>query len=119
MRPAIGAREDRANVRHAIVPHCGDGGAMVFSGFTIRHQGIHAMRFISTAFLAAGLVALSGCGGAAEQDVVANDGGDELYNLAPADLESETTLNELDTNLVLDNGTAEETATENAVENSQ
>ncbi len=75
------------------------------------------MRLMSTAFLAAGLVALSACGGA-EQNVVANDAGDELVNLSPADLESETTLNELDTNLVLDNGATENAATENATGNS-
>lgn len=76
------------------------------------------MRLISTALLAAGLVALSACGGNAEQNVVANDGTDELLNLSPSDLESETTLNELDTNLVLDNAT-ENAATENAAENAQ
>lgn len=72
------------------------------------------MRLISTAFLAAGLVALSACGGAAEENVVANDGADELLNLSPADLESETALNEADANLALDNAATEETAAENA-----
>ncbi len=75
------------------------------------------MRFISTAFLAAGLVALSACGGGAEQNVTANDAGDELLNLSPADLESETTLNELDANLVLDDAVVENAVTENATEN--
>ncbi len=77
------------------------------------------MRLISTSLLAAGLFALSACGGAAEQNVVANDGTDELLNLTPADLESETTLNELDANLVLDNAATENAVTENAAENAQ
>ena len=45
------------------------------------------MRKISTAFVAAALVALSACGGGAQENVVANNSaGDELYNLAPDDL---------------------------------
>jgi hypothetical protein len=45
------------------------------------------MKLISKTVVLAGLVALSACGGAAEQNVAANNtAGDELYNLAPDDL---------------------------------
>jgi hypothetical protein len=45
------------------------------------------MKLISRTIVVAGLVALSACGGAAEQNVAANNtAGDELYNLAPDDL---------------------------------
>lgn len=64
------------------------------------------MKFASTLFLAAGLVALSACGGGAETNVAANNSSDELYNLTDEDLGSENLLdanavlgNELDANL--------------------
>ena len=48
------------------------------------------MKRISTVFAAAGLLALGACGGATDDaainNVVAVDGGDALYNVAPDDL---------------------------------
>ena len=54
------------------------------------------MKFVSTAFLAAGLAALSACGGA-ETNVVANDT-NTAYDVVPED------LNLLGNDVVLDNG---------------
>ena len=39
------------------------------------------MKLLSTALLAAGLVALSACGGEAEENVAANTAVDDLYNV--------------------------------------
>ncbi|MBX3560471.1 MAG: hypothetical protein KF780_01550 [Sphingomonas sp.] len=72
------------------------------------------MRKISTTLLAAGLVALGACGGGAEQNVAVNESVDELQNLTPEALESETAGDEADANAAADNA-----VTENAVENSQ
>jgi len=61
------------------------------------------MKLISKSVVLAGLVALSACGGAAEQNVAANNtAGDELYNLAPDDLAG----NDLPANETLGNETA-------------
>ena len=49
------------------------------------------MKLLSTALLAAGLVALSACGGAAE-NTVANNVADEVYNVAPDDLGGDNLL---------------------------
>jgi poly-gamma-glutamate capsule biosynthesis protein CapA/YwtB (metallophosphatase superfamily) len=56
------------------------------------------MKRISTVLLAAGLAALSACGGGAETNVAANNSSDALYNVVPED------LNLLGNDLVLDNG---------------
>ncbi|MDQ8758362.1 hypothetical protein RCO27_19200 [Sphingosinicella sp. LHD-64] len=58
------------------------------------------MKLASTLFLAAGLVALSACGGGAETNVAANNTADELYNLTDEDLGGD---NLLDANAVLGN----------------
>ncbi len=45
------------------------------------------MKLVSTAALAASLVALSACGGGAEENVVANDAAaEDLYNVGAGDL---------------------------------
>jgi len=44
------------------------------------------MKILSTALLAAGLVALSACGGAATENAAANNVSEEVYNVAPDDL---------------------------------
>lgn len=54
------------------------------------------MKFVSTAFLAAGLAALSACGGGAETNVVANDA-NTAYEVVPED------LNLLGNDVLLDN----------------
>ena len=56
------------------------------------------MKRISTVLLAAGLAALSACGGGAETNVAANNASDALYNVVPED------LNLLGNDVVLDNG---------------
>jgi hypothetical protein len=50
------------------------------------------MKRISTALLAAGLVALSACSGAGEENAAANNVTDEAYNVAPDDLGDENLL---------------------------
>lgn len=83
------------------------------------------MKILSKALLAAGLVALSACGGGGEENTAANTGTEDLYNVAPDDLGTENLLgNEtLGNDLGLDNTAttntgADTTATEN-VTNSQ
>ena len=49
------------------------------------------MKRLSTALAAAGLAALAACGGTASNNVVANEAGNDTYNVAPDDL----TANEL------------------------
>jgi hypothetical protein len=44
------------------------------------------MKMVSKAFLAAALVALSACGGGAEENTAANAAGEDLYNVATEDL---------------------------------
>lgn len=58
------------------------------------------MKFASTLFLAAGLVALSACGGGAETNVATNNSADELYNLTDDSLGD---ANLIDANAVLGN----------------
>ncbi len=50
------------------------------------------MKLVSTALLAAGLVALSACGGGAEENIAANNATDDLYNVAPDDLTTDNLL---------------------------
>ena len=51
------------------------------------------MKILSKALLAAGLVALSACGGGAEENTAAtNVGTEDLYNVAPDDLGTENVL---------------------------
>ena len=50
------------------------------------------MKLVSKALLAAGLVALSACGGGAEENVAANNTGEDLYNVAPDDLTVDNAL---------------------------
>jgi hypothetical protein len=79
------------------------------------------MRSISTAFLAAGLVALSACGGGGEENAAANNLTDEAYNVAPDDLGDENLLgNEaLGNDVLTENETTTNTGAEsNATENS-
>ncbi|MGQ0589286.1 MAG: hypothetical protein ACT4N8_07125 [Sphingosinicella sp.] len=73
------------------------------------------MKLVSTAILAAGLVALSACGGGAETNVAANNTSDALYNVVPEDLNllgndvlldgTGTDLNAVDANAAVTNGT--------------
>ena len=73
------------------------------------------MKRISTVLLAAGLVALSACGGGAETNVAANNSSDALYNVVPEDLnllgndvlldDAGTDLNAVDANAAVTNGT--------------
>jgi hypothetical protein len=44
------------------------------------------MKLVSKALLAAGLVALSACGGGEENTAANNTAGEDLYNVAPDDL---------------------------------
>lgn len=72
------------------------------------------MKRISTAILAAGLVALGACGGGAETNVAANNSSDALYNVVPEDLnllgndvlldDTGTDLNAVDANAAATNG---------------
>ena len=78
------------------------------------------MKILSTALLAAGLVALGGCG-----DSAANNVTTDTYNVAPDDLGTDNLLgNEtlgndvLDANLTADNALTTDTTT-NAAGNSQ
>ena len=73
------------------------------------------MKLVSKALLAAGLVALSACGGGTEENIAANNATDDLYNVAPDDLGldnallgNETVGNDtgLDTNATTDTNTA-------------
>ena len=80
------------------------------------------MKILSTALLAAGLVALGGCGGG---DSAANNVTTDTYNVAPDDLGTENLLgNEtlgndvLDANLAVDNAVTTDTTT-NVAANSQ
>ena len=50
------------------------------------------MKLLYTALLAAGLVALSACGGGGADNAAANNVSDEVYNVAPDDLGAENTL---------------------------
>jgi hypothetical protein len=44
------------------------------------------MKLVTKALLTAGLVALSACGGGAEENVAANTAGEDLYNVTDEDL---------------------------------
>jgi hypothetical protein len=83
------------------------------------------MKLVSTALLAAGLAALSACGGGEEENSAANTASEDLYNVAPDDLGDENLLgNDLGNDLSLDNGAATEggdlnASTENSTGNSQ
>ena len=76
------------------------------------------MKLGTTLFLAAGLAALSACGGGAETNTATNNATDELYNVPADDLGSENLLgNEADANLAVDANLvvdANAVATENA-----
>ena len=50
------------------------------------------MKLISTALLAAGLVALGACGDSEEANVAANNAAEDLYNVAPDELGDENLL---------------------------
>ena len=76
------------------------------------------MKLVSTAILAAGLVALSACGGGAETNVAANNTSDALYNVAPDDLGTELD-NELLGNEAATNVGADNAATDNTTGNVQ
>ena len=73
------------------------------------------MKLVSKALLAAGLVALSACGGG-EENVAANNTVDELYNVAPDDLGAEDLLgNEtLGNDTVLDNALTNDSSGDNS-----
>ena len=74
------------------------------------------MKLVSTALLAAGLVALSACGGGADENVAANNASDELYNLSEDDLSAdnlsgnEAAANEADANASAGDNAASENA---------
>lgn len=75
------------------------------------------MKLVSTAILAAGLVALSACGGGTEENVAANNASDELFNVAPDDLGDENLLgNETLGNDVLVDDALTNTGADNAAE---
>jgi hypothetical protein len=78
------------------------------------------MKLLSSALLAAGLVALSACGGGAE-NTAANNVGDEVYNVAPDDLGSDNLLgNEALGNEAADaNASADNASADNAAGNAQ
>ena len=75
------------------------------------------MKLFSKALLAAGLVALSACGGGAEENTAANTAADDLYNVTTEDLtldnglgndlglENETDLNVSDSTNLVDTNT--------------
>jgi hypothetical protein len=81
------------------------------------------MKLVSTALLAAGLAALSACGGG-EENVAADNAAEDLYNVAPDDLGADNLLgnetlgndSDLDN---LTNGAGDNAATENGSANSQ
>ena len=81
------------------------------------------MKTLPKALLAAGLVALSACGGGAEENTAATNAGEDLYNVAPDDLGTENLLGNdtLGNDVGLDNAVDTNTGTEtNATEtNSQ
>jgi ABC-type glycerol-3-phosphate transport system substrate-binding protein len=79
------------------------------------------MKILSTALLAAGLVALSACGGGATNDSAANNVSEEVYNVAPDDLGTENGLgNEsLGNEAGLENTSADNESTENSSGNAQ
>lgn len=74
------------------------------------------MKMIKTALVAAGLMALSACGGG-DENVANNTAVDDTLNVAPADFGNETVLgNEtlgndtlVDTNVAVDNTTTDAT----------
>ena len=75
------------------------------------------MKKLSTALLAAGLVALSACGGGASENVAADNAGEELYNLTEEDLATDNLSgneagNEADANA--STGSSDNAASENA-----
>lgn len=72
------------------------------------------MKYLSKALVAAGLLALGACGGAATENVAANNtAGDELYNLTPDDLGAG---NALGNEILLGNEAGNATAAGNAVD---
>ena len=83
------------------------------------------MKLVSTALLAAGLVALSACGGGATENVAVNNSGEELYNLTEEDLgtdnlsANEATGNEAEADANASTESGENAASENASGNSQ
>jgi hypothetical protein len=77
------------------------------------------MKILSSALLAAGLVALSACGGGAE-NTAANSVGDEVYNVAPDDLSGDNLLgNDALGNEAADANASAGNATDNAAGNLQ
>ena len=78
------------------------------------------MKILSTALLAAGLVALSACGGGAE-NVAANNVSEEVYNVAPDDLGADNGLGNdaADLNAVDANAADANAADANAAGNAQ
>jgi hypothetical protein len=77
------------------------------------------MKILSSALLAAGLVALSACGGGAENSA-ANNVGDEVYNVAPDDLGGDNLLgNDALGNEAADANASAGNATDNAAGNLQ
>ena len=78
------------------------------------------MKLVSTALRAAGLVALAACGGGDDENVAADNGADDLYNVAPDDLGGDNLLgNETLNDTGLDNEAGDNAATENAAGNGQ
>jgi len=77
------------------------------------------MKLVSTALLAAGLVALSACGDGGEENVAATNAGEDLYNVAPDDFGDDNLLgNDAGLDNVTD-GAGDNAATENASGNGQ
>jgi hypothetical protein len=84
--PRLAGRK-AANFARAAFAHCGTAGLLVsLRRPMIRNEGEEAMKRLTTALAAAGLMALAACGGSASNNVVANDAGNDTYNVAPDDL---------------------------------
>ena len=86
---------------------------MVFSGaHDSQHRGTDQMKILSTALLAAGLVALSACGGGGD-DAADNNVTADTYNVAPddlgTDLDNELLGNDTTTNVGADNAATDNT----------
>ena len=73
------------------------------------------MKALTTALIAAGALALSACGGGAENNVAANNTAEEVYNIAPDELGNDAGLgNETTDANAVDANAADANASTNA-----